>query len=234
MRVVLDCNVAVSAARSRGVCGAVIVAAVRWHEIVQGSARIRVRSIIVAFDSETRPASHRRKCYEDRPDPDPWMQNGSERPINLLKSIQHVSCVIGLYHIGKINESTKMSFHTPDSIKLPSLRMPDRAELFQIVKVKAQVILELSPQFWFGAVHVQPKDNFPDSRRNDLCFSVLRPETCRRQNILNSMNEGRRIRSVEALCRRRKCQVVAVPRVGQPRFFGGIQYIHIHRLHDDI
>ena len=34
MRVVIDCNVVVSAARSGGVCGKVIVAAVRDHQIV--------------------------------------------------------------------------------------------------------------------------------------------------------------------------------------------------------
>ncbi len=34
MKVVIDCNVLVSAARSRGVCGMVIIEAVRRHEIV--------------------------------------------------------------------------------------------------------------------------------------------------------------------------------------------------------
>ena len=34
MKVVIDCNVLVSAARSGGVCGRVIVEAVRRHEVV--------------------------------------------------------------------------------------------------------------------------------------------------------------------------------------------------------
>ena len=34
MKVVIDCNVLVSAARSGGVCGRVIVEAVRHHEVV--------------------------------------------------------------------------------------------------------------------------------------------------------------------------------------------------------
>ena len=51
MRVVLDCNVVVSAARSRGVCGTVIVAAVRWHEIVL-SDPIRDEYLLVAGRSK--------------------------------------------------------------------------------------------------------------------------------------------------------------------------------------
>lgn len=47
MRVVIDCNVVVSAARSRGACGTVIVAAVRWHEIVL-SDPIRDEYLLVA------------------------------------------------------------------------------------------------------------------------------------------------------------------------------------------
>ena len=34
MKVVIDCNVLVSAARTRGVCGDVVVEAVRHHEVV--------------------------------------------------------------------------------------------------------------------------------------------------------------------------------------------------------
>ena len=34
MKVVIDCNVLVSAARSRGVCGRVIIEAMRYHEVV--------------------------------------------------------------------------------------------------------------------------------------------------------------------------------------------------------
>ena len=41
MRVVIDCNVLVSAARTRGVCGRVVIDALRRHEVVLADDIVR-------------------------------------------------------------------------------------------------------------------------------------------------------------------------------------------------
>ena len=54
MRVVLDCNVLVSAARSGGVCGRVIVEAMRDHEVVLSEPVVEEYEAIAGRSAHTR------------------------------------------------------------------------------------------------------------------------------------------------------------------------------------